>query len=254
MIENNVGRKIYIVGSGPGDPDLLTVKAMRLIKSAEVILHDNLISEGILQLANENCLLINIGKRAGDGIDQDTRQKKIVHEIIKYSKSGKRVIRLKGGDPMIFGRGIEEYLELNKNNIEVEIVPGITAGIAVGSLGIIPLTQRSKVESLLITTGSTIKEFTRKPELLISTLKSGNTVIIYMGHLHLNELKQLCSQNNIEEDLPIVAVSNISLENQSIIWSTLNAIEEKINEHQMERPMIFIIGRNVKDYTNNIMS
>jgi uroporphyrin-III C-methyltransferase len=252
MIEGKSKRKVYIVGAGPGDPELLTIKALRLIQSAEVILHDNLVSEAILDLAGKNCTLINAGKRAGDEIKQEIRQKDIINELIENVESGKQVIRLKGGDPMIFGRGIEEYVELKQKNIEVEFVPGITSGIAAASLGIIPLSERTKVESLLITTGSTVNDFTREPELLISVLKSGNTVILYMGHSHLNELKNICLQNDLEKDLPVVVLSNVSLPNQIILWTTLNTIEEKIIEYQIERPMIFIIGRNVKDYTNNI--
>jgi uroporphyrin-III C-methyltransferase len=251
MIETKIEKKVYIVGAGPGDPDLLTVKALRLIQSAEVILHDNLVSESILKLADTNCILVNSGKRAEDGMNQVMRQKEITREIIEKIDSGKRVIRLKGGDPMIFGRGIEEYLELIQNSIEVEFVPGITAGIAAASIGIIPLTERIKVESILITTGSTINnEFTREPELLISLLKSGNTAILYMIHLHLRQLKELCVQYDIELDMPIVALSNVSMPDQKTVWATLSNIEDKINEYQMERPMIFIIGRNVKKITD----
>jgi uroporphyrin-III C-methyltransferase len=240
-------KKVYIVGAGPGDPDLLTVKALRLINSADVILHDDLVSEGILRLANENCLLISAGKRAGDGLNQDIRQKNIINTLLQYADAGKLIIRLKGGDPMIFGRGVEEYLELKSNNIEVEIVPGITASIAAGSLGVISLTERKKVGSLLITTGSTISSFSREPGLIVDTLKTGNTAILYMGHTHLSELKELCSQNNIENDLPVVVVSNVSMPDQKIVCGTVNSIEKLLLENQMKRPMIFFVGRNVKN-------
>jgi uroporphyrin-III C-methyltransferase len=245
MIKSKPVHKVYVVGAGPGDPELLTVKALRLIKSAEVILHDDLVPEGILKFASPKCLLVNCGKRAGDKINQETRQKSIIKALQENCELGKRVVRLKGGDPMIYGRGIEEYAQLKLKNIDVEIVPGISAGLAASSVGFVPLTQRSKVESVLITTASTINEFSREPGLLVSTLKSGNTAILYMGHAHLQQLRKLCSANNIEKDIPIVVASNVSLPDENIVWATLETIEDKISEYQIKRPMVFIIGRNV---------
>lgn len=239
--------RIYIVGAGPGNADLLTIKAGHLIGFAQLILHDGLVSDQILSLAPENCQLINTGKRAGDGKDQNKRQADIIEKLEEAFREGKNVLRLKGGDPMVFGRGAEEYDALKKKRIPVEIVPGISSGLAAGSLIPLPLTEREKSESLMIITGSTVENITRNPELLAMQLKTGNTAILYMGHGNLAAITALMVKMDVKKDLPVAAISKVSLSDQKIVITTLSNVEADLTKTIMERPLVFILGEHVRD-------
>src|SRR6516225_1911459 len=131
--------KVYLVGAGPGDPELLTVKALRVLKSADVVLHDALVDEGILALVRPHALLVDVGKRAGD---KHIAQEGISGMLVDFARSAATVVRLKGGDPLIFGRTAEEIAALRRAEIEFEIVPGITAAVAASAQAQIPLTDR----------------------------------------------------------------------------------------------------------------
>ena len=169
---------VYLVGAGPGDPELLTLKALRLIKSCDALVHDALISEEIIKETNKNAEIFNVGKRAGKcSVPQaDTNSL-----ILKLAKEGKNVVRLKGGDPFVFSWGGEEVSFLEKNGISVEIVPGITSGIAAPSNFGIPLTHREAGSSITFVTGHEDINKDKKTVNWRLLAKSSDGLVIYMG-------------------------------------------------------------------------
>ena len=178
-------QKVYLIGAGPGDPDLLTVKAHRLLQQAEVVLHDELFGTEILDLLPLTAILYNVGKMCGDHQNQEERQNRINALIQKEYLEGKSVIRLKTGDSLIFGRGIEEARFLKANNINYELIPGITAGLAAANIFSIPLTERLKNSAVLFCTGHTLELGVKQFLDLVNFLKAGNPVVVYMGYHNL---------------------------------------------------------------------
>nr|MDH3076905.1 uroporphyrinogen-III C-methyltransferase [Bacillus velezensis] len=179
--------KVFIVGAGPGDPDLLTVKAMKAIQKADVILYDRLVSKEILQYAGEEADLIYCGKLPDFHImKQDT----INRFLVKYAKKGKTVVRLKGGDPFVFGRGGEEAEALAQNAIPFEIVPGITSGIAVAAYAGIPVTHREASSNVAFVTGHYKQEddFEEKWKALATGI---DTLVIYMGIKNIRQIERM---------------------------------------------------------------
>lgn len=234
---------ITIVGAGPGDPDLLTVKALRKIQEAEIILHDNLISEAILNLAAANAKKIYVGRKFGD-IQGAMERQDAIHELfLQYAKEGKKIVRLKSGDSFIYGRVMEEIRFLTLHNIPFEIVPGITAGIAAANLQHIPLTERNKTNSVLFCTGHTANYDFEQLDALANMLKTGTTLIMYMGYKNLKEVIQTFKKITQGETLYISAVSNVSQPDESCISGTLEEIEEKLTDYQLPMPIVFIVGK-----------
>ena len=167
--------KVYLVGAGPGDPELLTLKAAKALRSADVVLHDELVSPEILRLIPPHAELVNVGKRAEK---ESTPQAEINRLLVQYALLGFQVVRLKGGDPFIFGRGGEELEALRKAGIEVEVVPGITAALGAAATVQIPLTHRELSSTLILVTGSSKQSnhITNWPD----RLPSNATVVVYM--------------------------------------------------------------------------
>ena len=233
--------RIYIIGAGPGDPELLTVKAYKLITDADVILHDNLVSTEILAL-NDVAKKIYVGRKFGDKSDQISRQDRINELLHAFYVDNKKVVRLKSGDPYIYGRAAEEARYLNTHQIPFEVVPGITASIAAANNLNIPITERNHSNAMLICTAHTADYSFEQLNGIAHMLSAGNTISIYMGlkslHRIIPKLLEVCK----DESIPVNAISNVSRMNQQIITGTLATIENKITESNLSMPVVFIIG------------
>ncbi|WP_281988664.1 uroporphyrinogen-III C-methyltransferase [Aquimarina aggregata] len=234
---------VAIVGAGPGDPDLLTVKAHRLIKDAQVILHDNLVSDRIMALSSE-AEKIYVGRKFGDTSDQISRQQKINELLESYYRQGKKVVRLKSGDPYVYGRAAEEVRYLTIKKIPFEVIPGISAALAAANIHNIPITERNKSNAMLICTAHTADYSFEQLNGIAHMLKAGNTISIYMGlkslHRIIPKLLEVCKDDTI----PVNAASNVSRSNQSLITGTLGSIEEQIKNSTIQMPVVLIIGAN----------
>ena len=229
---------VYLVGAGPGDPALLTVKADRLISSAHLILHDDLVSREILSLAGPRAEVLNVGKRCGaKGITQS----EIDQLMIDGAQRGLRVVRLKSGDPAIFGRLAEEIDALQKAGIPFEVVPGITAGIAAAASLNVSLTDRRKSSRVVIVTGHHAQAGGRPVVRDWQSLaREDATLVIYMpGHEFVSLRRELLAAG-LPADLPAVAVSKASTSEQRHALTTLGDLD---GLPQLESPTILLLGR-----------
>ncbi|UOQ48066.1 uroporphyrinogen-III C-methyltransferase [Gracilibacillus caseinilyticus] len=234
--------KVYLVGAGPGDPDLITVKALKAIQQADVILYDRLVNPQLLKEAKEEADLIYCGKLPKLHLmKQDT----INHLLIKYGKKGKNVVRLKGGDPFVFGRGAEEAEALAKNGIHYEVVPGITAGIAAPAHADIPVTHRELGRSFAVVTGhcKNGEPSEIKWEYLA---KSVDTIAIYMGMSNLGYITEQLISHGLSASTPIAIIQEGTTANQKMICGTLQTIIQQVEKHQIQNPAMIVIGEVVK--------
>ncbi len=233
---------VWIVGAGPGDPGLLSLLAYKSIKKADVIFYDALLNEEILSLAKPNSQLIYVGKR---GNKKSINQLEINKLLINEAKKNKRVLRLKGGDPFIFGRGGEEALSLKLNKIPYKIVPGATAGIAGLAYAGIPATHRDFNTS--VTFISAYGAGGEKPETIDWTIfsKTSQLIVIYMG---LERINWVCSElvkRGRDRNENIAIISNATKQNQKILISTLSNCLEDFDKNAVESPALLVIGKNV---------
>jgi uroporphyrin-III C-methyltransferase len=235
-------KKVFLVGAGPGDPDLLTIKAYKCLQKAEFVLYDELFGDDILGLLPSGCEKMYAGKRHNDMQSQSERQERI-HRIMKEQHGlGKSVVRLKTGDPLIFGRGIEEARFLNANGIPYELIPGITAGMAAASAFSIPLTERQKNAAVLFCTGHTLKEGSAHFADIAVFISKGNPVVIYMGLKKLPEIIGVLIENGIPANTPICAVSQVSGAGQDIVEGCFADISAKLEQHPLALPTVVIMG------------
>lgn len=233
--------KVYLVGAGPGDPDLLTLRAVRLLEKADVVVYDNLVSEEVLAFAPADAERIYAGKRRNE---HTMRQEQINSVLVRLAREGKQVVRLKGGDPFIFGRGGEEMIELASRGIAFEVVPGITAASGVASYAGIPLTHRDHAQTCLFVTGH-LKN--GSADLDWTTLaRPHQTIVIYMG---LNALPDICKQlmaHGAPTSRPIALVQNGTLGSQKILTGTLADLPARAAESGFVSPSLIIVGDVVR--------
>lgn len=232
--------EVYLVGAGPGDPELLTLKAMRLMQQADVIIYDRLVSPAILELCRRDAEKIYVGKaRSNHSVPQDG----INALLVEFAEKGKRVCRLKGGDPFIFGRGGEEIQELFAAGVAFQVVPGITAASGCSAYAGIPLTHRDYAQSVRFLTGH-LKE--GSPELPWRELVYENqTLVLYMG---LVGLEKICAQliaHGQRANMPVALISKGTTPEQKVVVGTLADIASKVSEHQIQAPTLTIIGEVV---------
>jgi uroporphyrin-III C-methyltransferase len=239
-------KKISIVGAGPGDPDLLTVKAHRLLKQADIVLYDSLMGTEILKLIPWHAEKIHVGKTYNDNQNQAERQIRINQMMKKAYLEGKKVVRLKTGDPLIFGRGVEEIRFLIENQLEYELVPGITAGIAAANHFEIPITERAKNTTLLFCTGTTANSDMEQFQAIAYMIKKGTPLILYMGLKNLPNIIEKFSQEEVSMNTPICAVSKVSYAEEDRVSGTLGNILQKLEEHPLATPTILLIGENLQ--------
>lgn len=235
--------KVYLVGSGPGDPELLTLKARRLIDSAEVIIYDQLPGKAILDSMPANAEKIDVGKYAGN---HTLTQAEINGLLVQKAKEGKIVVRLKGGDPYVFGRGGEEAEVLVAAGIAFEVVPGITSAIAVPAYAGIPITHRESTSMVTFITGH---EDPTKPEsgLDWATLaKFGGTIVILMGVKMLGRNAEELIKHGKDPDTPVAVIERGTRPDQRVTVGTLANIADLAEENKIMAPAITVIGDVVR--------
>ena len=236
--------KLTVVGAGPGDPDLITVKAIKAIKSADVILYDALINRDLLNYAPIKTEKIYVGKRKGSCVFQ---QEQINELIVNRAKSDGHVVRLKGGDPFIFGRGAEEIEYAQQFGLETHLVPGISSALAVPAYQNIPLTKRGSAESFWVLTGTTKNHKISKDIALAA--QSNATIVILMGMSKLDEIiKQF--QLYDKNEMPVAIIQNGTTPKEKIGVGAIHNIQQIVKEKKLTNPAIIIIGNVVKHRTN----
>jgi uroporphyrin-III C-methyltransferase len=234
--------KVFLVGAGPGDPDLITVKGLRCIKQADVILYDRLVNPELLQHAKADAQLVYCGKLPHY---HTMKQETINHFLVKYAKKGNKVVRLKGGDPFVFGRGGEEAEECEKHNVPFEVVPGITAGIGAAAYAGIPVTHRNLSKSFAFITGHQAGDV--EAEHQWAHLASGvDTICVYMGVSHLPTITKHLIQNGKSPQTPIALIHWGTLCEQRTIIGTLETIEGRVKEASISNPSMIVIGEVVR--------
>lgn len=233
---------ISIVGAGPGDPDLLTIRALRRMEQADVILYDALHGTEILELAGVATQKIYAGKHYQDGQQQTERQDNIHHQLKKFAAEGKRVVRLKAGDPFIFGRGAEELAFCLQENLNVEVVPGITAGLAAATGFHIPVTLRSVNSMALFYTGHKRNGGFENMAEVASVLKANAPVMVYMGLKNLVLLSTELLLREVPKMVPLQIVSRVGHADQQLFTSSLGDVETYLTTVDPPMPAVIIIG------------
>ncbi len=231
---------VALVGAGPGDPDLLTFRALRLMQQADVVLYDRLVSDGVLELTRRDAEKVYVGKRRSN---HHLTQDRINAELIRLARAGKRVVRLKGGDPFIFGRGGEEIGELMEAGIDFQVVPGITAAAGCAAYAGIPLTHRDHAQSVQFITAH-LRE--GGVDLDWSGLvRPGNTLAVYMG---LSGVRELCArliEHGRGADTPAALIQQGTLPDQRVFVGSLASLPDLIDAHDVQAPTLIIVGEVV---------
>jgi uroporphyrin-III C-methyltransferase len=237
-----VNGKVYLVGAGPGDPELLTLKALNILRRADAVLHDDLVSPQILSMAPKTAALYDVGKRCGR---KSTRQEAIHFLMVELAHQGMQVVRLKGGDPMIFGRAGEEIHALREAGIEFEVVPGVTSALAAAAAAEISLTMRETASSLLIVTGHFADANAKDRPLpdLRALVASGTTIALYMPGVDPRVTVNKLAAAGVARTTACALVSRASTSAQQITLITLNDLT-KMRAHA--KPAILIIGDVVR--------
>ncbi len=231
---------VYIVGAGPGNPDLITVRGLTCLREADVVLHDRLIDLHLLEEAKHDAEIINVGKSAGD---EGVQQQHIHRLMIEKAREGKSVCRLKGGDPFVFGRGAEEARALSQSGIPFEIVPGVSSAIAVPAYAGIPVTHRESAHAFMVIAGNSSRDLEseewRAARMLIA---AGGTVVVLMGLSRLDLIVQSLI-GKCRPDTPIAVISRGTYLVQDCRTGTLRDIRSKIDG--LKTPVIAVIGEVV---------
>ena len=230
--------RVSLVGAGPGDPGLLTLRALRVLNDADVILHDRLVSVEVLALARRDAQRFEVGKRVGG--NHDATQQRIHALMIELARAGKHVVRLKGGDPFVFGRGGEELQALRAHGIDYEVVPGITAAVACAAHAGIPLTHRAHAQSLRILTAQAKAGEAEHDWAALA--QPGQTRVFYMGVSGLERLRDKLVGHGLPASTPFALIENGSLPQQRVIAGTLATLPVLAREHAVQAPALLIVG------------
>ncbi len=229
--------EVYLVGAGPGDPDLLTFRALRLMQRADIVVYDRLVSQGILDLVRRDAELVYVGKERNN---HAVPQENINQCLVRYAKEGKRVLRLKGGDPFIFGRGGEEIETLKENNVIFQVVPGITAAAGCSSYAGIPLTHRDYSQSCVFVTGH-LKDGTVNLNWK-ALAHPHQTIVFYMGLQAVKVIHKELVAHGLGDDTPAALVEQGTTQNQRVHIGTLANLSEIIEREKVKAPTLIIVG------------
>jgi uroporphyrin-III C-methyltransferase len=226
--------KVFLIGAGPGDPELLTLKAARLLRSANVVLHDSLVSREVLAMVSADAIIVDVGKRCGRKL---LTQEEINALLVSYAAPHEIVVRLKGGDPSIFGRAGEELEALHGAGVECEVVPGVSAALGAAAAAAISLTDRRAASQVLFTTfsrsiGATAMDW--------GCLTPTTTLVLYMPGQDYVEVSQRLLEAGLPKDLPCAVVSQASSASQQICWTSVGLLS---NQEPLPAPAIMIVGR-----------
>lgn len=227
---------VYLVGAGPGHPGLITCKGLTLLKECDAVIYDRLGTSELLEYVRDDCEKIYVGKKAGAHY---RKQEEINEIIIKTAGKYKKVVRLKGGDPFVFGRGGEEITALQKEHIPFIVVPGVTSAISVPELAGIPVTHRESSRSFHVITGHTKGEAKNS---LAHIHKEEGTSVFLMGLSHLGDIVDKLIKEGQSKDTPTAVISNGTMPSQKVVYGTLNDIEEKVRESKISSPAIIVVG------------
>lgn len=230
--------KVFLVGAGPGDPDLLTVRALRLLRSAEVVLHDDLVAPEILELISPSADVRNVGKRSGS---KTIRQEEIHFLMVTLAASGLQVIRLKSGDPLIFGRAGEEIEALRRANIEYEIVPGVTSALGAAAAAGIPLTHRQASSTLVLTAGHRASENSAAD--WTGFAGSGSTLVIYMPGSNYTEISSRLTASGFTPETRCAIISRATTPQQQIHLTTVSGLT---GTPRLAAPTLLLVGEVVR--------
>jgi len=233
--------EVYLVGGGPGDPDLLTFRALRLMQQCDVCVYDKLVSPEVMELVRRDAELIYVGKSR----DQHTLPQEEINELLaRLALEGKRVLRLKGGDPFIFGRGGEEIETLMQRGVPFQVVPGITAANGVSSYAGIPLTHRDYAQACLFITGH-LKEGNLDLD-WVAMSRPHQTVVIYMGLVGMEKICEQLITHGVSPDMPAAVVQQGTTQKQRVVVATLKDLAAKVKEARIRAPCLTIIGEVVQ--------
>jgi len=231
-------KKVYLIGAGPGDPDLLTIRALKLIKSADVVLADDLIGDRIKALIPKE-KFIDVGKKSSN-----LSQEEINRLIVNLVREGKDVARLKGGDPFLFGRGSEEALYLKKSGIDFEVVPGITSAIAVPASVGIPVTDRRVTSTFTVITGHEKTENSRINWKALAEL--GGTIVILMGVENLKSNMNKLLKYGLDPEIPVAIIEKGLTDEERVIYGNVASISKIAKDEEVTPPAVIVIGEVVK--------
>lgn len=237
--------KVYLVGAGPGDPELMTVKALRLLRTADVVLHDDLVTPEILKLVPATAEVQNVGKRSGS---KTIRQEEINFLMVTLAASGRQVVRLKSGDPLIFGRAGEEIDALRRSNIEYEIVPGVTAALGAAAAAGIPLTHRRASSTLVLTAGHRASEHSAADWSGLAATES--TLVIYMPGSTYGEISSRLTAAGFAQETPCAIISRASSPEQNIHSTTVTDLPRA---PRLASPTLLVVGEVVRFADRNLV-
>lgn len=231
---------VYLIGAGPGNPELITVKGLRLLQKCDAVIYDRLLSEELLSVVSENCHKIYVGKKP---MSHAKKQEEINEILIQTAKQYKNVVRLKGGDPFVFGRGGEEVLALQKEKIPFALVPGVTSAVAVSELAGIPLTHRKESRSFHVFTGHT-KEGAEQSFSHIT--KQDGTSVFLMSVANIRTIADRLMEQGQAASTPVAVISHGTMPDEKRVHGTLFDIADKVIENKITSPAVFVVGQTAK--------
>ena len=231
-VENSAGASISLVGAGPGDPELLTVRALRRLQQADVVVHDALVGTGVLALARADAELIDVGKRPGAPVPQD-----LINELlVQLGRSGRQIVRLTGGDPFVFGRGGEEALALLEAGLAFEVVPGISSVIAAPAAAGIPVTHRAVSASFTVVTGH--RQYGESPINWHALAQVGGTIVVLMGVAERGAIAAALIEGGLPADTPVAAIRSATSPHQLVVRCCLG----ELGDAAVQSPATIVIG------------
>ncbi len=234
--------KVYLVGAGPGDAKLITLRAVELIQKADVVLYDRLVSKKILSMIPKKAEKVYVGRAVGD----DTKHQDSTNDLmVKYAKKKKLIVRLKGGDPIIFGRGGEEAEFLKEHKVKYEIVPGITSGIGSATYAGIPLTHRKHASSVVFVTGHEDPEKNNEAVRWKKLAKSVDTIVIMMGLSRIGIICKQLADGGMNKKTPVAVIQDGTTPKHKMITGTITNIAKQVKQEKFKPPSIIIIGKVV---------